>query len=141
MRCLLYSTLIAATLVPASGLSAASALFAASAQVPPKEPAVLVDHIKVFRERQRILVDGVVVANREQPIKGLRLRLEVLAPNEQLISWQDAQISKDQLEAGDDVAFYLQFPDQARAVSVRVGILDGNRVFLTVDEPGPYWIE
>ncbi|MCP5116566.1 MAG: hypothetical protein GY953_37535 [bacterium] len=131
MRCFVLGLLLFATLLPAADEKGKSE----------KEPEVFVEEIEVRREGRRILIDGVVVANREKPIRGLKVKFDLLAPGDQLISWQEARVSKDTLEAGDDVTFYLQCADHARAVAIRIDVRTGGNMSLLADNNGPFPIE
>ena len=131
MRVAIPALLLFAILLPAAEKKGKSA----------KEPDVLVEEIQVKREERLILIDGVVVANRAKPIRGLRVKFDLLAPGDQLISWQEARVSKDTLEAGDDVTFYLQCADHARAVAIRIDVRTGGNMGLLADNNGPYPIE
>ena len=101
----------------------------------------MVDHFRAYRENGRILLDGNLVVNRREGIKGMRLKFQVLAPGQKLISQEQTRLTKDQLDTGAEVPFYLQFADQSRAVYIIVDVRDGGNMVLTVDKPGPYPIE
>ncbi len=94
------------------------------------------------REGGLILFDGVVrVGEVEEPLNGLRLKLELLAAGEKLISQQQAVLTEGLLEEGDEVPFYLQCKDHPRAVEVRASVRGSKKMFLNLDSPGPYIIE
>ena len=106
-----------------------------------KEPDVFVEELAVRREDRRILIDGVIIANRAEPIPGMKVKFELLAPGKKLISWQQAEVSEDLLEAGDDVTFYVQCADHSRAVAVRLDVRSGKNMYLSADRIGPFVIE
>ena len=129
MRCLIAFLLVLGVVLPALP------------QAPPPEPEIMVDHFRAYRENGRILLDGNLVVNRREGIKGMRLKFQVLAPGQKLISQEQTRLTKDQLDTGAEVPFYLQFADQSRAVYIIVDVRDGGNMVLTVDKPGPYPIE
>jgi hypothetical protein len=51
-----------------------------------------VDQLKVFRERELILVDGTLVANRPKPIKGMRVKFQLLDAQGNPVSTATARI-------------------------------------------------
>jgi hypothetical protein len=103
--------------------------------------ATLIDFV-AQREDNRLLLDGVVRINEvERPLVGLRIKFQLLASGNQLISQQNAVISEEVLEEGDEVPFYLQCQDHVRAVHVMVEVRGKKRMFLKLENPGPYGIE
>ena len=132
MRKLLICLLLMATLLPAADKKGKSQ----------KPPEVTLLEFKARRVGGNIEIDGVVQINEiEQTLNGLQLRVELLAPGRQLMSKQNLEIAKEVLEEGDEVRFYVACRDHARTVHITVSFRSKNRMYLRLENPGPYAIE
>ena len=131
MRYVLVCFLLLATLLPAAGTKSKSA----------KLPDVELTAFKAVRDQDRILIDGGATVHRKEPIPGLRIKIDLLAPGKNLISERRVTLTKELLEPGDDVPFSLACRSQAGAVNIRVHFYSARRNPLTLANPGPYPIE
>ena len=131
MRYVLACLLLLATLWPAAGAKSKSA----------KLPDVELTSFKAVRDQDRILIDGGATVHRKEPIPGLEIKIDILAPGKALISERRATLTQEILEAGDDVPFSLACRSQARAVSIKVHFYSAKQNPLTLANPGPYPIE
>ncbi len=132
MRKVLLCLLLSALLLPAADKKGKSK----------KEPDVTLLDFLARRENGLILIDGVVRVNKVlQPLNGMRVKFELFAPGRRLISQQESVISDELLEEGDEVPFYLQCRDHVRAVHIRVSFRSKKRMYLNLENPGPYGIE
>ena len=114
---------------------------AAEKSKPGKQPEVIIKELRIVREEGLILIDSTLVVNRENPIRGLVVMFDLLAPGGHLISKQVTTASENDLEYGESVTLYLQCVDHVRAVSVRVLCREDRGPRLRLDKPGPYQIE
>jgi len=131
MRKFLYCLALTALLLPAAGKKSKS----------DKPPEVTLSDFLVQRENRRLLLDGVVEVNDVQkPLRGLRIKFKLLDADNRMISQKEATISEERLEPGDEVSFALQCADHVRAVGVLVELRGKKRMFLRLDNPGPYEI-
>mgnify|MGYP005852136437 CR=1 FL=1 len=108
---------------------------------PEKVPDVVLEDVVVMREGGQILIDGVALVKRVEPLEGLMVKIDILAPGEQLISERRIVVTKQPLETGDSVPFSLACRDQARAVAILIDIHNARKMPLQVENPGPYPIE
>jgi hypothetical protein len=129
MRNLLICLLLMAILLPAAKKKGKS----------PKPPEVTLLSFEAKRVGGDIEIDGVVRINAiEKPLRGLRLKLELFAPNKELMSKQNIEISEEVLEEGDEVPFYVGCRDHARTVHLMVEFRSKKRMYLRLENPGPY---
>ncbi len=131
MRKTLACSLLLATLLSAAGQKSK----------PEKPPDVEIEEFTAARQTGRILIDGALVVNREEPIRGIFMKIELLAPGNRLISQRGVTVTEELLEAGDEVPFHLACRDQPRTVKIRVDLKSAKKMPLTVGNPGPYPIE
>jgi hypothetical protein len=132
MRELLVCLLALATLLPAEEKKSK----------PERPPDVTLLEMSARREKGLILIDGLVRVNAvEKPLIGLQVRFKLLAAGEQLISQQDTVVTKEILEEGDEAPFYVQCRDHARAVEILVEMRGKKRMYLNLENPGPYMVE
>ncbi len=132
MRKVLVCLLLMATLLPAAGRKGKSH----------KEPDLTLVDFGARRENGLILIDGVVRVNKVvEPLIGMRAKFELFAPGKRLLSEQESVISQEVLEEGDEVPFYLQCRDHVKAVHIWVSFRSKKRMYLNLENPGPYGIE
>jgi hypothetical protein len=92
-------------------------------------------------EERLITIDGRVRNVGSQPIKGLTLVFEALAPEGEIVSRQRGTVDDEVLEPGQESEYHWQMRDEPRAVEIRVHAVDGEDVAVNVEKPGPYPIE
>ena len=132
MRNALICLLLMATLLPAAAKKGKS----------PKPPEVTLLGFEARRVDENIEIDGMVRVNQvEKPLVKLQLKLEFFAPGKQLMSRQNIEIAEELLEEGDEVPFYVACRDMARVVHIMVEFRSKNKMFLRLENPGPYAIE
>ncbi len=132
MRWLLFWLLLMAILLPAADKRGKS----------DKPPDVTLVEFKARRQERLILIDGLIRVNDvTQPLSRLRAKFELLAPGDQLLSLQETVVSEEALEPGEEVPFYVQCKDHVRAVHIRVSVRSRERMYLDLENPGPYPIE
>jgi hypothetical protein len=132
MRNLLICLLLMAILLPAADKKGKSE----------KPPEVTLLSFQARRVDNNIEIDGVVRIDKiEKPLTDLQLKLALFAPNEELMSKQDIVISEEPVEQGDEVPFYVACRDHARTVHLMVELRSKNRMFLRLENPGPYPLE
>lgn len=132
MRKVLFYLLLTAILLPAADKKGKSK----------KSPDVTLVEFKASRQERLILIDGLVRVNDvQQPLSRLRAKFELLAPGDQLLSQQETVVAEGELEPGEEMPFYVQCQDHVRAVQVRVSFRSRERMYLHLENPGPYPIE
>ncbi len=107
-----------------------------------KGPDVTLQEFEARRADGNIEIDGVVRINElPESLIGLRIKLSMFSSGEKLMTEQQTVISEELLEEGDEVPFYLACRDHVRAVSIMVELRSKKRMYLKVENPGPYPIE
>jgi hypothetical protein len=107
-----------------------------------RPPDVTVLEFEARRVDQNIEIDGVVRVNAlDQPLIGMRIKLNMFSSGNKLMTEQKAVIAEQLLEEGDEVPFYLACRDHSRAVTIEVELRSKKRMYLRVENPGPYPIE
>ena len=77
----------------------------------------------------------------EKPLTDLEIKLELFAPNKELMSKQHIVIAEETVEPGDEVPFYVACRGHARTVHIMVEFRSKKRMYLRVENPGPYPLE
>jgi hypothetical protein len=88
-----------------------------------------------------IEIDGRVGNTGEHPLQKLILLFDILAPGGEVLTTQQGAVEQELLEPGDNADFHWKLREPARAVHVRIGAKQRNKLGVDVDNPGPYTIE
>lgn len=86
-------------------------------------------------------VDGRVRNDGELPANKIQLILQFYGPNNELLSQKQGPTESAVIEPGEEAEFFLETPDTARSIHIKVEAIDKRERDLKVNNPGPFAIQ
>jgi hypothetical protein len=117
------------------------AALVAGAQPRGTPPDVELVDFRVVREKDQLLIDGVLVSHRQEPIRGLHIKVDLLDSDGKLLGERQTTLTESMIESGDEVPFHLATRGQARVISVRVDVFNARKSPLVLKGEPSYVIE
>lgn len=107
----------------------------------PKPADVRILAVSGYRVEGEVSIDGKLLVESSRPLRKLRLLIDFINTDRQVVTTKRGEVSEGELEAGDESEFQLRVTTPPGAISFTIRAEDAHKQDLRVESEGPYDIE